>query len=55
MSRDQQIEALADAISRVEDPAQRTAIAMDIFGKSGNKLMPMRWRERCGRPMRWSL
>ncbi len=41
MSRDQQIEALADAISRVEDPAQRTAIAMDIFGKSGNKLMPM--------------
>lgn len=41
LSPDQQFEAIADKISQIEDPAQRTAAAMDIFGKSGADLMPM--------------
>lgn len=35
MSPEEQFLAIGDAISRIENPAQRTAAAMDIFGKSG--------------------
>lgn len=41
MSPDQQFEAIADRISKIEDPAMRTAAAMDVFGKSGAELMPL--------------
>jgi len=38
---DQQFKAIAESISRIEDPALRTAMAMEIFGKSGTQLMPL--------------
>jgi hypothetical protein len=41
LSPDQQFEAVAEQISQIEDPAKRTAAAMDIFGKSGADLMPL--------------
>ena len=41
LSPDQQFEATADAISKITDPAKRTASAMSIFGKSGADLMPL--------------
>jgi hypothetical protein len=37
----EQMQTLASAISNVEDPAQRTALAMQIFGRSGGELMPL--------------
>lgn len=36
-----QFEKLAEAISDIEDPAKRTAAAMEVFGKAGRKLIPM--------------
>jgi len=33
--------AIAEAISRVDDPTQRAAISMELFGRSGRQLMPM--------------
>jgi len=39
LSPDQQFSAIATEISKIEDPAQRTAIAMDIFGRSGRSLI----------------
>lgn len=41
MSPDQQFVALADGISKISDPAQRTAAAMKVFGKSGADLLPL--------------
>lgn len=41
MTPDQQFLQLANAIQSVTDPAQRTALAMDLFGKSGANLLPM--------------
>ena len=41
MSTDQQMMKLADGIAAIKDPAQRTAAVMDVFGKSGTKLLPM--------------
>lgn len=41
MSPDQQFARIAQGISEVEDPAQRTALAMQIFGKSGADLLPI--------------
>jgi hypothetical protein len=38
---DEQFKAIAEGLSRVTDPAQRTALAMEIFGKSGADLLPM--------------
>lgn len=32
---------IADAIERTEDPAKRAAAAVDFFGKSGQKLLPL--------------
>jgi len=41
LSPEKQLEAFADAISSIENPAERTAAAIDIFGKSGTELLPM--------------
>ncbi|AMV22327.1 hypothetical protein [Planctomyces sp. SH-PL14] len=40
-SPDQALLAIAEALSRVEDPSRRTALAMKVFGKSGTELIPM--------------
>jgi hypothetical protein len=41
LSPDQQFELLADRVSKIADPALRTAAAMEIFGKTGTALLPM--------------
>ncbi|MBM3854744.1 MAG: phage tail tape measure protein, partial [Verrucomicrobia bacterium] len=41
LSPDEQFKRLADRIARIEDPAHRTALAMQIFGRSGTKLLPL--------------
>jgi hypothetical protein len=38
---DRQFEVIADAIAAIEDPAQKTAAAMGIFGRSGANLIPL--------------
>ncbi len=38
---DQQIELFAERIKRIENPAKRTAIALELFGKSGAQLLPL--------------
>jgi hypothetical protein len=38
---EQQFEAIAAAIARIEDPTARTAMAMHIFGRSGTSLLPL--------------
>ncbi len=40
-SPDQQFMAIAKAISAIESPSQRTAIALALFGRSGTALLPM--------------
>lgn len=40
MSAEDQFAAIADAIGSIEDPAKKTAMAMEIFGKSGQQLVP---------------
>jgi len=40
-SPSEQMQILAERISAVRDPAQRTALAMEIFGRSGGELMPL--------------
>ena len=35
------IPQIADALQKIESPAQRAAILMDLFGKSGQKLEPL--------------
>lgn len=41
MSPDQQFVAIADKLSRIEDPALKSAAAMEYFGKAGADLVPM--------------
>ena len=41
MSPDQQFIAIADKLSRIEDPALKSAAAMEYFGKAGADLVPM--------------
>ena len=41
LSPDQQFELIADRLSRIQNPALRTALAMEIFGRSGTKLLPL--------------
>ena len=36
-----QFSLIADRLSQLQNPALRTAMAMEIFGKSGTKLMPL--------------
>lgn len=38
---DRQFELIADQISRIQDPADRTRAAVELFGKSGAELLPM--------------
>jgi hypothetical protein len=40
-SPDQAFKLIADAMSKVENPAQRVQLAMDVFGKSGASLLPV--------------
>ena len=41
MSPDEQFDAIAVALSGVQDGSQRAAIATEIFGKAGTQLLPM--------------
>ena len=41
MNPDQQFLAIADAISKIQDPTKRAGLAMRVFGKSGTDLLPM--------------
>lgn len=41
MSPEQQFATIASAIGDIEDPARKSAVAADIFGRSGTKLIPM--------------
>jgi len=41
LSPDEQFKLLAERISRIQDPAARAAMAMEIFGKAGTKLLPL--------------
>ncbi len=38
---DEQMELFADKIASLQDPARKTAAVMDVFGKSGVKLLPL--------------
>lgn len=40
-SPDEWLAIIADGLAEVDDPAQRTALAMDLLGKSGTALLPM--------------
>ena len=40
-SPEQQFMLLADAVASVNDPSRRAALAMQVFGKAGQKLIPM--------------
>jgi hypothetical protein len=39
LSADEQLAKVGEAISKIENPAQRSAMAMEVFGKSGAKLL----------------
>jgi len=41
LSPDEQFERIADALNGIEDPAVRTATAMDVFGRSGRGVINM--------------
>lgn len=41
LSPDKQFALLADRVAAIEDPAVRAAKAMDVFGRSGQKLLPL--------------
>lgn len=41
MAPDRQFELIADRISQIPNPTFRAALALELFGKSGTKLLPM--------------
>jgi hypothetical protein len=41
LNADEQFERIADRLNRIEDPAQRTALAMEVFGRSGREVINM--------------
>jgi hypothetical protein len=41
LTPDQQLSKLADAFAQIQNPAERTALAMQIFGKGGTEMLPM--------------
>lgn len=41
MSPDEQFRTLTAAIARIENPTQRAALAMDVFGRAGQKMGPI--------------
>jgi hypothetical protein len=41
LSPEEQFTLIADRIAAIDDPAKRAALAMELFGKSGTRLLPM--------------
>jgi hypothetical protein len=41
LKADEQLAELADALVKVENPAERAAYAMDLFGRAGTKMLPL--------------
>jgi hypothetical protein len=41
LNPDQAMLAVAEGLSKIEDPAKRSSLAMDLLGKSGTNLLPM--------------
>ncbi|MEW6199806.1 MAG: hypothetical protein AB1601_14230 [Planctomycetota bacterium] len=41
LSPEQQFKLIADRLSKIEDPTTRAALAMELLGKSGTRLLPM--------------
>ncbi len=41
LAPEEQFQKIADQLATIESPAQRTAAAMEVFGKSGTNLLPM--------------
>lgn len=41
MAPEQQFKLIAERLSKIEDPTLRAAAAMEIFGKSGTRLLPL--------------
>lgn len=41
LSPDEQFNAVSEALAGVADPTKKAALAMEVFGKSGTKLLPM--------------
>ncbi|MCS7232468.1 MAG: hypothetical protein RMJ67_10115, partial [Elusimicrobiota bacterium] len=41
LSPEQQFMVVADAISKIQDPTERAAMAVDMFGRSGTQLLPL--------------
>ncbi|MCC7409108.1 MAG: hypothetical protein IT442_13655, partial [Phycisphaeraceae bacterium] len=41
LSPDEQLKRIADRLASIRDPALRAALAMEVFGKTGTKLLPL--------------
>jgi hypothetical protein len=41
LSPDEQFRSIADSLAKITDPAQRTALALELFGKAGTRLLPL--------------
>lgn len=41
LSPDQHLAAIADGVAAIQNPALRSALAIDVFGKSDTQLLPM--------------
>jgi hypothetical protein len=41
LSPDQQFELIADRLAQIPNPAEKAALAMEIFGKTGTSLLPL--------------
>jgi hypothetical protein len=41
LSPDAQFRLIADRLARIDNPARRAALAMEVFGKSGTQLLPL--------------
>lgn len=41
LSPDEQFKLLGDRVSQIKDPAERAAVAMALFGKTGTKMLPL--------------
>ncbi len=41
LNPEQQFELLAERLSRIEDPSKRAALAMQLLGRSGTRLLPL--------------
>lgn len=41
LSPEEQFEKIADQVARIEDPGKRAAVAMQVFGRAGQQLIPL--------------